>query len=36
MVKDGWYHMLSEGDASTLGESPYTRYGQYGSGHRDS
>ncbi len=33
MIKDGWYHMLSEGNASTLGESPYTRYGQYGSGH---
>jgi alpha-L-rhamnosidase len=33
MIKDGWYHMLSEGDASTLGESPYIRYGQYGSGH---
>jgi len=33
MVKDGWFHMLANGDASTLGESPYTRYGQYGSGH---
>ena len=33
MVKEGWFHMLANGDASTLGESPYTRYGQYGSGH---
>ena len=33
MVKDGWFHMLANGDASTLGESPYTRYGGYGSGH---
>src|ERR1022692_4362951 len=24
--------MLANGDASSLGESPYTRYGQYGSG----
>ena len=33
MVKEGWFHMLSNGDGSTLGESPYTRYGGYGSGH---
>jgi len=33
MIRDGWYHMLSDGDVSTLGESPYVRYGQYGSGH---
>jgi hypothetical protein len=33
MVKDGWFHMLADGNASTLGESPYTRYGGYGSGH---
>jgi alpha-L-rhamnosidase len=33
MVKEGWFHMLSNGDGSTLTESPYTRYGQYGSGH---
>jgi alpha-L-rhamnosidase len=33
MIKEGWFHMLANGDASTLGESPYTRYGQYGSGH---
>jgi alpha-L-rhamnosidase len=33
MVKEGWFHMLANGDGSTLGESPYTRYGGYGSGH---
>jgi|WetSurMetagenome_2_1015567.scaffolds.fasta_scaffold15154_2 alpha-L-rhamnosidase len=33
MLKEGWFHMLGNGDASTLGESPYTRYGGYGSGH---
>jgi alpha-L-rhamnosidase len=33
MVREGWFHMLGNGDASTLGESPYTRYGGYGSGH---
>lgn len=29
MLKDGWLHMLDNGDASTLGESPYS----FGSGH---
>jgi alpha-L-rhamnosidase len=33
MVREGWFHMLKNGDASTLGESPYTKYGGYGSGH---
>jgi alpha-L-rhamnosidase len=33
MLKEGWFHMLSNGDGSTLGESPYTHYGGYGSGH---
>jgi alpha-L-rhamnosidase len=33
MVKEGWFHMLANGDASTLGESPYVRDGGYGSGH---
>jgi alpha-L-rhamnosidase len=29
MVKEGWFHMLADGDASTLAESPYG----IGSGH---
>jgi alpha-L-rhamnosidase len=33
MIKEGWFHMLNNGEASTLGESPYNRYGGYGSGH---
>jgi alpha-L-rhamnosidase len=33
MIKDGWFNMLGNGDASTLPESPYTSLGGYGSGH---
>ena len=33
MVREGWFHMLANGDRSTLGESPYTHCGAYGSGH---
>jgi len=32
MIKDGWFNMLANGDASTLPESPYTSLGGYGSG----
>ena len=34
MIKEGWFHMLVCGDASTLGESPYTKYGQYPCHHQ--
>ena len=33
MIKDGWFNMLGNGEASTLPESPYTSLGGYGSGH---
>ena len=26
MIKDGWFHMLANGDATTLGESPYAEH----------
>jgi alpha-L-rhamnosidase len=33
ILTEGWFHMLTEGESSTLGESPYARRGGYGSGH---